>query len=161
MLKKLKTFTLLQHEKCWKNFTLLQHYRVKFAQFFSWALCNKNYLIVLCWVTWSPTKTSLCLVETKSKLDTGTRTFVVQEQWRYSLKYRTKNKILNNTYSAQISIWIYSDAPYKLQTHPTQPRGGHPSHSNLVRGKLTSPTPNPARDGTSGLTSYPRRRIIM
>ena len=48
--------------------------------------------------------------------------------------------------------------PYKLQTHPTQPRGGHPSHSNLVRGKLTSPTPNPAGDGTSGLTSYPRRR---
>ena len=44
------------------------------------------------------------------------------------------------------------------QTHPTQPRGGHPSHSNLVRGKLTSPTPNPAGDGTSGLTSYPRRR---
>ena len=42
--------------------------------------------------------------------------------------------------------------------HPTQPRGGHPSHSNLVRGKLTSPTPNPAGDGTSGLTSYPRRR---
>ena len=43
---------------------------------------------------------------------------------------------------------------------PTQPhpRGGHPSHSNLVRGKLTSPTPNPAGDGTSGLTSYPRRR---
>ena len=65
---------------------------------------------------------------------------------------------LINTYSAQISIWIYSDAPYKLQTHPTQPRGGHPSHSNLVRGKLTSPTPNPAGDGTSGLTSYPRRR---
>ena len=32
------------------------------------------------------------------------------------------------------------------------------SHSNLVRGKLTSPTPNPAGDGTSGLTSYPRRR---
>ena len=63
-----------------------------------------------------------------------------------------------NTYSAQISIWIYSDAPYKLQTLPTQPRGGHPSHSNLVRGKLTSPTPNPAGDGTSGLTSYPRRR---
>ena len=58
----------------------------------------------------------------------------------------------------QISIWIYSDAPYKLQIHPTQPRGGHPSHSNLVRGKLTSPTPNPAGDGTSGLTSYPRRR---
>ena len=50
------------------------------------------------------------------------------------------------------------NAPYKLQTHPTQPRGGHPSHSNLVRGKLTSPTPNPAGDGTSGLTSYPRRR---
>ena len=89
--EKLKTFTLLQHEKCWKTFTLLQHYRVKFAQFFSWALCNKNDLIVLCWVTWSPIKTSLCLVETKSKLDTGTRTFVVQEQWRYSLKYRTKN----------------------------------------------------------------------
>ena len=67
-----------------------------------------------------------------------------------------KNLII--LYSAQISIWIYSDAPYKLQTHPTQPRGGHPSHSNLVRGKLTSPTPNPAGDGTSGLTSYPRRR---
>ena len=66
--------------------------------------------------------------------------------------------IIINTYSAQVSIWIYSDAPYKLQTHPTQPRGGHPSHSNLVRGKLTSPTPNPAGDGTSGLTSYPRRR---
>ena len=45
-----------------------------------------------------------------------------------------------------------------LEIHPTQPRGGHPSHSNLVRGKLTSPTPNPAGDGTSGLTSYPRRR---
>ena len=27
-----------------------------------------------------------------------------------------------------------------------------------MRGKLTSPTPNPAGDGTSGLTSYPRRR---
>ena len=67
---------------------------------------------------------------------------------------------LINTYSAQISIWIYSDAPYKLQTHPTQPRGGHPSHSNLVRGKLTSPTPNPAGDGTSGLTSYPRRTVM-
>ena len=26
-----------------------------------------------------------------------------------------------------------------LEIHPTQPRGGHPSHSNLVRGKLTSP----------------------
>ena len=39
-----------------------------------------------------------------------------------------------------------------------KPRGGHPSHSNLVRGKLTSSTPNPAGDGTSGLTSYPRRR---
>ena len=45
-----------------------------------------------------------------------------------------------------------------LEIHPTQPRGGHPSHSNLVRGKLTSPTPNPAGDGTSGFTSYPRRR---
>ena len=55
-------------------------------------------------------------------------------------------------------LYKKSDAPYKLQTHPTQPRGGHPSHSNLVRGKLTSPTPNPAGDGTSGLTSYPRRR---
>ena len=44
-------------------------------------------------------------------------------------------------------------------TNPPNPtRGGHPSHSNLVRGKLTSPTPNPAGDGTSGLTSYPRRR---
>ena len=79
MLKKLKTFTLLQH------------YRVKSAQFFGWALCNKHNLIVLCWVTWSPIKTSLCLVESKSKLDTGTRTFVVQEQRWYSLKYRTKN----------------------------------------------------------------------
>ena len=48
--------------------------------------------------------------------------------------------------------------PLINETHPTQPRGGHPSHSNLVRGKLTSPTPNPAGDGTSGLTSYPRRR---
>ena len=47
---------------------------------------------------------------------------------------------------------------YNQKSHPTQPRGGHPSHSNLVRGKLTSPTPNPAGDGTSGLTSYPRRR---
>ena len=27
-----------------------------------------------------------------------------------------------------------------------------------MRGKLASPTPNPAGDGTSGLTSYPRRR---
>ena len=52
-------------------------------------------------------------------------------------------------------IWIYSDAPYKLQIHPTQPRGGHPSHSN--RNVVTSPTPNPARDGTSSLTSYARR----
>ena len=25
--------------------------------------------------------------------------------------------------------------------HPSHPRGGHPPHSNLVRGKLTSPTP--------------------
>ena len=48
--------------------------------------------------------------------------------------------------------------PLINETHPTQPRGGHSSHSNLVRGKLTSPTPNPAGDGTSGLTSYPRRR---
>ena len=52
-------------------------------------------------------------------------------------------------------IWIYSDAPYKLQIHPTQPRGGHPSHSN--RNVVTSPTPNPAGDGTSSLTSYARR----
>ena len=29
------------------------------------------------------------------------------------------------------------------------PRGGHPSHSNLVHGKLTSRTPNPAGDGNS------------
>ena len=27
-----------------------------------------------------------------------------------------------------------------LQVPPTHPRGGHPPHSNLVRGKLTSPT---------------------
>ena len=25
--------------------------------------------------------------------------------------------------------------------HPSHPRGGHPPHSNLVRGKLTPPTP--------------------
>ena len=25
--------------------------------------------------------------------------------------------------------------------HPSHPRGGHPPYSNLVRGKLTSPTP--------------------
>ena len=53
---------------------------------------------------------------------------------------------------------IRSPVKIKLNSHPTHPRGGHPSHSNLVRGKLTSPTPNPAGDGTSGLTSYPRRR---
>ena len=43
-------------------------------------------------------------------------------------KYDYRQNTLINTYLAQISIWIYSDAPYKLQTHPTQPRGGHPSH---------------------------------
>ena len=28
-----------------------------------------------------------------------------------------------------------------LQVHPSHPRGGHPPHSNLVHGILTSPTP--------------------
>ena len=42
-------------------------------------------------------------------------------------------------------------------SHPSHPRGGHPPHSNLVHGKLTSPTPNPAGDRTYGFTSCPRR----
>ena len=38
-----------------------------------------------------------------------------------------------------------------LGQHPPIPsRGGHPPQSNLVRGKLTSPTPNPAGDGAYG-----------
>ena len=37
---------------------------------------------------------------------------------------------------------IRSPVKIKLNSHPTHPRGGHPSHSDLVRGKLTSPTPD-------------------
>ena len=78
------------------------------------------------------------------------------------------SKVLPETliyiYSLYLNTWHLGVPKFSfkrvrvLEIHPTQPRGGHPSHSNLVRGKLTSPTPNPAGDGTSGLTSYPRRR---
>ena len=51
--------------------------------------------------------------------------------------------------------------------HPSHPRGGHPPHSNLVRGKLTSPTPTLQETGPTvlrpmdyGFTSYPRRRFM-
>ena len=38
-------------------------------------------------------------------------------------------------------------------THPTpsHPRGGHPPHSKLVRGKLTSPTPTLQETGPTVL----------
>ena len=35
--------------------------------------------------------------------------------------------------------------------HPSHPRGGHPPHSNLVRGKLTSPTPTLQETGPTVL----------
>ena len=35
--------------------------------------------------------------------------------------------------------------------HPSHPRGGHPPHSNLVRGKLTSPTPTLQETGLTVL----------
>ena len=35
--------------------------------------------------------------------------------------------------------------------HPSHPRGGHPPHSNLVRGKLTSPTPTLQETGSTVL----------
>ena len=79
---------------------------------------------------------------------------------RHIRNNNNNNNNNNNKYLFGASIYmnIFRCALQVTQTHPTQPRGGHPSHSNLVRGKLTSPTPNPAGDGTSGLTSYPRRR---
>ena len=43
---------------------------------------------------------------------------------------------------------------------PNPPQGGHPSHSNLVRGKLTSPAPNPAGDGTSIYSSLSEKTRI-
>ena len=38
-----------------------------------------------------------------------------------------------------------------LQVHPSHARGGHPPHSNLVRGKLTSPTPTLQETGPTVL----------
>ena len=38
-----------------------------------------------------------------------------------------------------------------LQVHPSHPKGGHPPHSNLVRGKLTSPTPTLQETGPTVL----------
>ena len=35
--------------------------------------------------------------------------------------------------------------------HPSHPRGGHPPHSNLVHGKLTSPTPTLQETGPTVL----------
>ena len=35
--------------------------------------------------------------------------------------------------------------------HPSHPRGGHPPHSNLVREKLTSPTPTLQETGSTVL----------
>ena len=61
-----------------------------------------------------------------------------------TLKYWQKSKwwewndILNNKYlfGANIYMNIFKCA---LQVHPSHPRGGHPPHSNLVRGKLPQP----------------------
>ena len=47
-----------------------------------------------------------------------------------------------------------------LEIHPTQPRGGHPSHSNLVRGKLTSPTYLPSPCDNPKFTPFDQRTSL-
>ena len=61
------------------------------------------------------------------------------------------NLININTYSAQISISEYIQMRLTSLFHPSHPRGGHPPHSNLVRGKLTSPTPTLQETGPTVL----------
>ena len=60
--------------------------------------------------------------------------------------------IIQYLYSA-ISIALYNSfiTINILYDHPSHPRGGHPPHSNLVRGKLTSPTPTLQETGPTVL----------
>ena len=45
--------------------------------------------------------------------------------------------------------------------HPSHPRGGHPPHSNLVRGKLTSPTPTLQETGPTVLRPIREDEVVI
>ena len=45
--------------------------------------------------------------------------------------------------------------------HPSHPRGGHPPHSNLVRGKLTSPTPTLQETGPTVLRPIREDKVVI
>ena len=53
-------------------------------------------------------------------------------------------------YNSFITINILYDQR-RFTIHPSHPMGGHPPHSNLVRGKLTSPTPTLQETGPTVL----------